>query len=507
MWATALALGATAISSSYTIANNVPNMIFELVAGGILSSLFIPTFMDVRKERGQEGAWRFASHVFNIFVLVLGAVALIGTLFPEPFIWTQTFRMTSQKALEVRSTAEFLFRFFAIQVVLYGGGMVIQAILNASRRYLWTALGPVFNNLVVIGTMLFVATQPLNNRTLIILAIGTTLGVAAMFLVMIPSLRKTELKYYFELGLKDPAVRRMLKLAIPGLLYVVTNLITVSFRTASALSVESSGPAVLTYAWTWYQLPYGILAVALATALFTELSECATNQNMTAFKTTLSSGLRQTALLIMPCAGILYALATPLTTLFMAGRFTEQDIPAVAGVLRTWALALTFYACMMFVLRSFYSLKDTKTPAIANLGTSLIQMGGYLVLTTGIGAWGGFGLRGIPLSDLIFCALQFGILAYLLRRKIGSFDFKSFVSVFARMFIASSLGAVASYGVLHLLRPYFSGVSGSLVIIVIGAAIGLIIAFGTASLLRVKEIAQAKSMLKKVLHKLGRKKA
>lgn len=507
MWATALALGATAISSSYNIANNVPNMIFELIAGGILSSLFIPTFMDVKKERGEAQSWRFASHVFNIFVLALGIVALAGTLFPEPFIWTQTFRMTSTEALSVRSTAEFLFRFFAIQVVLYGGGMVVQAVLNAQRRYLWTALGPVFNNLVVIGTMLFVATQPLNNRTLIILACGTTLGVAAMFLVMLPSLKKTDMKYYFELGLSDPAVRRMLKLAIPGLFYVVTNLVTVSFRNAFALSVEASGPSVLTYAWTWYQLPYGILAVALATALFTELSECATNKDKTAFKTTLSSGLRQTALLIMPCAALLYALATPLTTLFMAGRFTAQDIPAVAGVLRTWALALTFYACMMFVLRSFYSLKDTKTPAMANLLTSLVQIAGYTLLTTGVGAWGGFGLKGIPLSDLIFCFLQFSILTFLLRRKIGSFDLRSFVSVFARMLLASIAGGIVCYGAVSLIGPHLVGVGGALIKIIIGAALGLTVSFGLASLMRVKEIANAKAMLAKVARKLSRKKA
>ncbi len=507
MWATALALGATAISSSYNIANNVPNMIFELIAGGILSSLFIPTFMDVKKERGEAQSWRFASHVFNIFVLALGLVALVGTIFPEPFIWTQTFRMTSQEALSVRATAGFLFRFFAIQVVLYGGGMVVQAVLNAQRRYLWTALGPVFNNLVVIATMVYVATQPLTNKTLIILACGTTFGVAAMFLVMLPSLKKTNVKYYFELGLNDPAVRRMLKLAIPGLLYVITNLVTVSFRNASALSVKASGPSVLTYAWTWYQLPYGILAVALATALFTELSECATNKDISAFKQTLSSGLRQTALLIMPCAALLYALATPLTTLYMGGRFTSQDIPAVAGVLRTWALALTFYACMMFVLRSFYSLKDTRTPAYANLATSLVQIAGYTFLTTGFGSWKGFGLKGIPLSDLIFCFLQFSILTLLLRRKIGSFDLKSFISVVARMLIASVAGAAVSAGILHVLDPFFTGVSGALIKIIICAVAGLCVSFGLAALMRVKEVATARAMLTKVVKKFSRKKA
>lgn len=506
MWATALALGAGAAASAYNIANNVPNMIFELVAGGILASLFIPTFTEVRDEQGEAAAWRFASQIFNIMALLLGAIAVVGALLPEPFIWTQTFRMDPEKASSVRDTAEFFFRFFSIQVVIYGVGMVIQAVLNAQRKYLWPALGPVFNNLIVIATLIFVATQPLTTKTLAILAIGTSLGVVGMFAVMVPSLAKSNFKYSFSLGLNNPAIHQMLKLGIPTFLYVITNLISVSFRNASALSVGEYGPSVLMYAWTWYQLPYGIIAVALATALFTELSIYASKKDMSSFKRAFSMGLRTTSIMIIPSSVLLYVLATPLTTLFLAGRFEESDIPLVAGVLKSWAFALTFYACMMFVLRAFYSLKDTLTPALANIGTSIVQVIGYLVLTTGLGAWTGLGLSGIPIADLIFCFLQFGILLFLMRRKIGSFDIKSFISVFVRMTCASILAGIVVHYLVAYLSPSFVGVGGSIVLLLIGAVVGFSLSFCIARLFNIKEAVFAGNLIIKFVNRFRKKK-
>lgn len=503
MWATALALGAGAVASAYNVANNVPNMIFELVAGGILSSLFIPTYMDVREQRGDDEAWRFVSHIFNICLVALGFVAVIGTVFPAPFIWTQTFKMSADTAGLVREPAEFFFRFFAIQVVVYGAGMVIQGILNAQRKYLWTALGPVFNNLTVIATMLFVASRPrLDSTTLMVLAIGTTLGVVVMFAVMIPSLGKARIKYKFELGLKDPAIRKMLKLAIPTLIYVITNLVTVSFRNASALSASPSGPSVLSYAWTWYQLPYGILAVALATAMFTELSQYASKNDMKGFTSTLSRGLRSTTLLIMPTAAVLCALATPLASLFVAGRFEAEDVVHVANALRFWSLALTFFALMMFVLRAFYSLKDTFTPAWTNLGSSALQITGYLVLTTGFGAWTGFGINAIPLTDALFCLLQFTILLTLMRKKLPELDVAGFIGVFARMAVASVVGGIVASFTSGWLDGFGQGIGGALLQVGGAGILGLSTAFLIALLLRVNEVTVLRNIARTLIRKV-----
>jgi len=505
MWAMALALGATGLTSAYNVANNIPNMVFELVAGGILSSLFIPTFMQVKAERGDDGAWKFASHVFNIFVLVLGVVAVIGTLFPQPFIWTQTFRDTGADTEAVRQAGEFFFRFFAIQVVVYGGGMVMQGLLNAQRRYLWPALGPVFNNLVVIATMLVVATMPLDKTSMTVLGVGTTLGVVAMFAVMVPSLVRSEFRYTPAIGWRDPAVRRMMVLAVPTLIYVVTNLVAVSFRNASALAVAPNGPSILMYAWTFYQLPYGILAVALATAVFTEMSEAAGNADKHEFRTTFSRGLRGTALLILPASALLIALAVPLSSLYLIGRFHASDVPVVASALRWWAVGLVFFACMMFVLRAFYSLRDTRTPMLVNLATTTVHIGGYLVLTTGLGAWAGLGINGVPIADGIFYALQFGVLALLLRKRVGGFDLRGFSSSFVRMALASAVAGAVAFALARALEPVADGVAGALLQLAIAGTAGIAVAFGAARLMGVHEVGAITRVVSRKLRRRGPK--
>jgi putative peptidoglycan lipid II flippase len=501
MWATAFALGASGLMSAYSIANNIPNMIFELVAGGILSSLFIPTFMELRAEKGDDGAWEFASHVFNIFVLLLGLIAAVGILLPQPFIWTQTFRLSTVDARVVRDTAEFFFRFFAVQVVFYGGGMVMQGLLNAHRKYLWTALGPVFNNLVVIGTMFVFAAMPDSPLRMTILAIGTSLGVVMMFAVMIPSLMKSGIRYTPRLGLSDPAVRRMLVLALPTLLYVVTNLVAVSFRNASALAVADEGPSVLMYAWTFYQLPYGILAVALATAVFTELADAAGRKDMTALKDHFSTGLRTTGVLMLPAAALLIALAEPLVSLYRIGAFKAEDVAPVANALRFWAAGLVFYAGMMFVLRTFYSLKDTRTPMLANLVLTPLQIGLYLVLSTGMLGWPGLGIIGIPIADGIFYSLLFVTLALLLRRRIGGYDLRGVARTFATMLFASALGGAVAFGVAALLAPPVPGFSAALIQVSVAGAVGLVVAFGIGRLLGVAEVMVATGLVMRVLRR------
>jgi putative peptidoglycan lipid II flippase len=502
MWATAFALGATGLMSAYSVANNIPNMIFELVAGGIISSLFIPTFMELRETQDEATAWRFTSHVFNLAVLCLGVLAVIGTLFPQPFVWTQTFRLPRDEASAVVSAATFFFRFFAIQVVLYGAGAIFSGLLNSRRAYFWPAVGPIFNNVVAIVTMLaFVYLRGNMGVALVVLAAGTTFAVLVMFAVQIPAVLKSGWRYSWGLGLSDPALRGMLVLAVPTVVYVVTNLVAVSFRNASAFAVAPNGPSVLTYAWIFYQLPYGILAVALATAVFTELAHAAGREDMEEFKSTFSRGLRATGVLILPTSAIMIALATPLVTLYRVGAFKASDVPLVVGALRWWAAGLVFYATTMFLLRSFYSLKDTRTPMYANLGLTAVQIGLYLVLSTGIAGWHGIGINGIPIADAIFFVLSSATLGLLLRRRIGGFDARGVVSTYVRMALASVIAAACSYGIAYLLEPLVRGVLGALAQVAVAGIAGLAIAFALGRLFGVAEVAFATSALTRLVRR------
>ncbi|MDA3936125.1 MAG: murein biosynthesis integral membrane protein MurJ [Actinomycetota bacterium] len=500
-WAIAYALGVTAFAASYGVANNIPNMIYELVAGGVISSLFIPVLIERRERGGEEDAWKFASYLINLTAIGLGIVAILGTVFAESFVRTQTFRISVEDA----ALATYFFRFFAIQVVFYGVGAVISGALNAERKFAWPAMGPIFNNLVVIVTLLgfyvpFHSSDP--ELAKMGLAIGTTLGVLAQVAVQVPALIKLGFRYTPKIDFKHPGLRSMGRLFIPTTLYVVTNLVGVSFRNAYAFEASPEGPATLLYAWMFYQLPYGIFAVALATAIFTELSGHAEATNWTAFKSTFSKGLRATGILIIPMSAMLIALSRPLITLYQAGRFTADDVPVVAEILMWWAVALFFFAAYMFVLKTFYSLQDTRTPMIANAVLTVLQVSLYAGLTTGFGGWGGVGLKGIPMADAIFFALSLVTLLTILYRRLGGFDVRVITWSLGRVAVASMVGGLAAWWITSVTSDLLSWTGGFLVQLAFAGVAGLSITYGLAVLMRVREVSVAADMARRVLGRL-----
>ncbi|MDR0347064.1 MAG: hypothetical protein LBH56_01645, partial [Coriobacteriales bacterium] len=214
-WAMAFALGNTILTSAYTIANNLPNMLFELFAGGVLTTAFLPIYLAQLEKHGRKNAASYASNLLSIGAIVLGAIALLATIFAPQVVFTQSFLKSDDFDAQ---SAIFFFRFFAIQVLFYGVGAIINGLLNAHRNFLWPALGPVFNNIVVIIT--FFGYPFIRNFSevgaMAWLAIGTTLGVVALFVVQIPALAKLKIPLRFHVNFKDPALKDTLKMALPA---------------------------------------------------------------------------------------------------------------------------------------------------------------------------------------------------------------------------------------------------------------------------------------------------
>jgi putative peptidoglycan lipid II flippase len=469
-------------------------MIFELMAGGVLSSVFIPLFIERLQRDGEDDAWRFASYIFNIIVLLLGIVAVIGTVWAEPFVRTQTFRISAEKA----ELAVFFFRFFAIQIVFYGAGMVFTGILNSYRRFLAPAIAPIFNNLVVIVTMLgFYVPFRDSNPALAKagLAVGTTLGVLVMAGIQIPSLVKLGIRYTPRIDWHHPGLRKIVTKMGPTLVYVIINLIGVSFRNAYAFQASDTGPAVLQYAWMFYQLPYGIFAVALATAIFPELAERADRTDWLGFKTTFSKGFRATGVIIIPLAAMLVALASPLITLYVFGKFTSADVPLVSEILVWWAAGLFFYAGYMYVLKTFYSMQDTKTPMFTNAITTVLQVSLYAALTAGVGSWAGLGLKGIPIADGIFFVVHLTVLALILRKRIGGYDFRGIAWSLGRVLAASTIGALAAAAVVRLTPGLTGARFGFIVQLLLAGTVGLSLSYGLSWAMRVPEVSFVYSKL------------
>lgn len=187
-WAMAFALGSTFLSSSYQVANNLPNMLYELVMAGMLVTAFLPVYISVKKKLGDAAGNEYASNLLTIVTALLGAVSLLGILFPQAIVYTQTFYSDQ----DTMGTAVFFFQFFAIQTVFYGGSSILSGLLNANRDYFWSTVAPVANNLIVIATfVLFALVSPANpTLALYIIAIGNPLGVAAQMLIQMPALRR-----------------------------------------------------------------------------------------------------------------------------------------------------------------------------------------------------------------------------------------------------------------------------------------------------------------------------
>lgn len=503
-WAMAVALGvqmtssgAVPIASSYNIANNIPNMVYELVAGGVLSSMLVPLFMEQLERKGESAAWRFASQVLSVATLALGLVAVAGTFLPGPFVRTQTFTLAPEQA----ELSVMFFRFFAIQIVFYGVAAILTGVLNSYRRFLAPAAAPVFNNLVVIVTLLgfYLPFRESNPRLAITgLAVGTTLGVLAQMAVQLPSLVRLGVRFTPGIDWTDPALRKMGRKMLPVVAYVAVNLVGVSFRNAFALRAFADGSAALQYAWMWYQLPYGIFAVALATAIFPELSEAAARTDWEAYKRHFSSGLRATGLLVIPIAAMLVALAEPVITLYRAGSFPAEAVALVAGVLRVWGLGLFSFAGFMFLLRAFYSLQDSRTPMITNLLAHGVQIALYWALTSVV-AWGDWRLLGIPAADAVAYSLHFALLAIILRRRVGPLDGRRTLSTLGRVLLASIAGAACAWGMLQATGGLADLRFGFLAQLLAGGLAGLGVTYGLAALMRVRELSTVSGMLRRKL--------
>lgn len=503
-WAMAVALGVALtskggipIASSFNISNNIPNMIYELLAGGVLSSMLIPVFLERLQRDGRVSAYRFANSLFSLALVVLGVVALIGTFLPQPFVWTQTFTVKPGEA----DLAIYLFRFFAVQIVFYGLTAITVGILNSQRVFFPSALAPVANNIVVIAVLLG-AYLPLHSTrpdlAIIALGVGTTLGVVALFVWQVPALLKLGYRFTWSWDLSDPSLRKLGRKTLPILAFAATNAVGVSFRNAFATQAFPDGSAALSYAWMWYQLPYGVLAVSYFTALFPELSEMAERRDWTTYKSAFSRGLRVMALLIMPMAAMLIGLATPLVSLYVAGSFPRAAVPLVATVLRLWAAGLFSFCSYMLTLRAFHSMQDSKTPMYTNLAATAVQIGLYWLLT----GPAHLGLPGIPLAEAIYLTVHWLLLLAILRGRVGAFGARAVVWTYARVALASILGGLAAWGVTLAASRLGVGMLASVGQLLAGGVLGLGVAYGAAALMRVDEVRDAAAMAKRVAGRL-----
>lgn len=496
-WAMAFALGNTLITSAYQVANNMPNVIYELVVGGVLGAAFLPIYLLQKEQHGQEGANRFSCNILNLTIIVLGLASLAAAVFAPQVIATQTF--TVSDTAHVTELAVGFFRIFAIQILFYGIGGVVTGILNANRVYFLPSLAPALNNLIVIIS--FFAYIPLSavdaNLALTVLAVGTTLGVVIQFGIQLPALFKQGFRWTPFISLRDPAIKEALKIAIPTFVYIIGTMVSFSCRNAFSLQAGDNGPSTLIYAWTWYQLPHGVVAVSLSRALFTEMSEAVAKGDWKALRRHVQQGISGTLLLIIPLAGLMGGLSGSLMQLFQAGAFSADDVATVASVLTLWVVSMPFYSVLMYLYNVFASMRKFLVFAVVSTLMVVVQCGLYAALCSPEV----LGLAGVPLADLAYYGGCCIIMLIILRMRIGSFGMVQIAWSTVRV-LASTAAGVAAAVILAQLIPLGEGMLPGLVRLVVCGSVGLVVTFGLCALLRVPEMSVVNSLLSKVTRKL-----
>lgn len=488
-WAMAAAIGMSLLSSSYQVANNLPNMLYELVMGGMLVTAFLPVYMGVRREQGREASNEYVGNLLGILLLLLGGISVLGTVFAPGFIWTQSFLSGDGGSMD---TAAFMFRFFAIQILFYGLGSVFSGVLNAHRDYFWSTFAPVLNNVIVIAS--FIGFAPVSaqfgeHAGIILISAGTTLGVFVQMACQFPALGKYGVHPHIHIDFKDSALRQTIALGIPTLLATVCTFVQTSIINAAALVVQpETGPSVIAYARLWYTLPYALIAVSLSTALYTELSHDAQEQDYDSVRSGISNGVAQILFFLIPFALYLIVFARPLNMIYCTGKFDESGVALVSEFLIYQAPSLPLYGAVVLMQKSFSALLDMKPFGRYCLYSTIGQVGSVLLF----GVVLGYGMPAIALSYVVDYVILVGCSLWWLRRRLHGLQVKSILHGGFFGLLLGGLGAAAGAGVMWALEHFFGALGGSILItlgyVCVAGIVSLAVTFGLAIAFKVPEV-------------------
>jgi putative peptidoglycan lipid II flippase len=483
------------VTDAYDQANGTPNMIYELLLGGVLSATLVPLFTRLHEDDDDEAT----SAVISVGVIVLAGLTVVAVA-AAPLIFRMYSLLTSSEvdAGQYRTAGTLLARIFLIQIFFYGLNAIGAAVLNARRRFFAAAWAPALSNLVIIISLLLVPgtvdkqipqlDDVINNDKLRwTLGLGATIGIAVMAIALVPALARASLRFKFTPSFGHPAVKSLRSLSAWALGYVVANQIAI-IVIRNLLRPGSGDEDAYTKAFTWFVLPHGLLAVSIATTFLPELSSAIKRKDRQTVLDRSSLGIRMIALVTLPAGFGLFVLRRAIVgAAFQHGKFTAANALNTSRALAGFALGLVGFSIYLFVLRVFYAHQDARTPFVINVGENLLNVVLALIF---VGRWGllGLGLSfGLAYLIAALWALQ------VLRYKLVEFQLKVVFASLWRM----GLSALVMAEVVWAVARVVGGNSGSpaVVRIVVSTVVGAGVYLGMLILLGTPEVDDLRSRL------------
>jgi putative peptidoglycan lipid II flippase len=477
------ALGTTGVGNSYSGGNTFPNMVYELLLGGVLSSVLIPLLVKAQAEDDDDGT-AYTQRLLSIAtaalaVLTLVAVAcapLIAGYFAEP---------------GERSLTTVFATLLLPEIFFYGLGAMFMAVLNIKHSYGPGAWAPVLNNVIMIVTVLVFWLLPgpaaltpgsITTAQILVIGIGTTVGIAAQALVLVPALRAVGFSWRWRFRASSNEVGRVREMGtLAGWVfgYVIASQIGVTV--IQKIGFRNGGLTIFTQADLLFQVPYGILVVSLLTAIMPRMSRAAVRADSAAVVRDLALGSRLSVLAMVPITVGLLVLGPDLgVTLFAHGQTSLAHARLLGQALAASAFGLVFFAVVMLQLRVFYAMHDGRTPTVINV----FMVGAKVALVLGSNAAYGLPVstRTDPLPSVgaivwlnVATSLSYVVGALvghlLLRRRLGGLGYRSVAVTFGRILAASAVGGGAAYAVVRGLHAALGTAHAGAVSALVGGAV------------------------------------
>ena len=404
--------GATPAADAFFIAFRIPSLLRELFAEGSMSSAFIPVFTEYRTTRSKQDAWELASAVFTTLLTIVTFVTIVGMM-AAPWL-VQLLAPGFQENPDKLALTTLLARIMFPYLLFVSLAALAMGILNSVRAFAAPAFSPLFLNIFIIIGAVFVS--PLLQEPIIGVAIGVVAGGVAQFAMQLPSLKLRGLLFGFRFEPGHPGLRRIGLLMVPSLLGLSVTQVNLTVSTVLG-SFFTGGPTYLFYGMRLIQFPLGIFGVALAMAILPTLSSQAARGALDELRTTLGFGLRMILFIIVPAMVGLILLRTPIVHLFFEhGTFTAQDTTATAFVVLCYASGLWAFGGVRIIVAAFYSLQDTKTPAVSAAVAVAANIVFSLVLMRPLGA------AGLAFATALAAMVNGGILVAVLNRRLGGVE-------------------------------------------------------------------------------------
>jgi putative peptidoglycan lipid II flippase len=479
--------GAGDAMDAFRIAFRLPNVLRDLFAEGALSAALVPTFARTLATSDRTAAWRLASNVITVLLLVSGAVVAAGIVFARPLVdlYASGFRDVPGKIELTVQLTRIMFPFLAMVTT----AAVMMAMLNALHRFFIPALSPAMFNVATImcAVIAVPVSASLGIEPIVAIAAGTLVGGLGQILLQWPALRREGFRYRPALDVHDRRLREIGRLMVPGVAGLAAVQINLFVNSWLAAGLGTGAVSWLDYAFRLMYMPIGLFGISIATASLPSISGHASRNDDPGIRRAVSGGLRMMLMLNVPATLGLLALAHPIVQLiFERGRFSPADTVATAAALVCYAPGLMGYSAVKLVSPSYYAMGNSRIPVVASAASVACNMALNLVLVRSLGH------RGLALGTAGAALLNAGLLLVLLRARLGGLEGRRLLVAAVKISAASIVMALAAYyseRALHVPFPgHGLGTQAVRVFGAIGIAIGVLAVF--AHLLRIEEFTQ-----------------